>query len=78
VKQPYLVVYDYGTGGVWSYLRADSAAQIVAKFPALKVYESPPDWMTEAEQKDIAARATYDLDTAEADDPEFFGKLFAT
>jgi hypothetical protein len=78
MKRACLVLYDYDTGGVWSYLRADSAAQIVAKFPALKVYESPPDWMTDAEQRHIAARATYDLDTAEVDDPQFFGRLGAT
>jgi hypothetical protein len=75
MKRLYLVLYDYGTGGVWSYLRAESPEQIRAKFRDLTVYDRPPAWMSEVEQRDIEARSTYDVDSAEKDDPEFFGWL---
>jgi hypothetical protein len=71
----YLVLHDYETGGVWSYLRAASAEQIHAKFPMLTVYEEPPAWMSEAERRNIELKSTYDVETAEKEDPEFFGRL---
>ena len=75
MKRPYLVLYDYDTGGVWSYLRADSPAQIHAKFRDLVVYEEPPAWMDEDERRAIEARAPYDVETAELDDPVFLARL---
>jgi hypothetical protein len=71
----FLVLYDYGTGGVWSYLRADSAEHIHAKFPMLKVFDEPPAWMSDAERVDIESKNTYDVENAESEDPKFFGHL---
>ena len=71
MSRAYLVFYDYGTGGVWSYLRADSAAQIHEKFRDLSVYEQPPEWMTEAERQEIESTASYDVGTAESGRPRF-------
>jgi hypothetical protein len=71
----FLVVYDYGTGGVWSYLRADSPEQIRAKFPMLTIFDEPPAWMSDAERLDIEAKSTYDVEKAEDEDPKFFGHL---
>jgi hypothetical protein len=48
MRDAYLVLYDYDTGGVWSYLRADSPEAILRRFPMLRIYDSPPEWMTEA------------------------------
>ena len=45
VKQSYLVVYDYGQGGVWGYVRAESAEEVERKFPQLTVVEAMPDWL---------------------------------
>ncbi len=75
MSQLFLVLYDYGTGGVWSYLRAESPEEIQAKFPMLKVYNEPPSWMTETERRDIEAKTAYDIEKAEDEDPEFFGHL---
>jgi hypothetical protein len=75
MKRPFLVLYDYGTGGVWSYLLAESAEQIRGKFPVLRIYNEVPSWMTETERQEIELNSTYDLETAEDEDPEFFGRL---
>jgi len=43
----FLVVYDYGQGGVWAYITARSSTEIVDRYPELRVVEVPPDWMSE-------------------------------
>ena len=34
----YLVVDDYGTGGIWIYIHARSAEEITDRFPDLTVF----------------------------------------
>lgn len=63
MKQPFLVVYDYGSGGVWAYVRAHSRDEIEREFPELTVVADPPSWMTPEEQARIAKEATYDLES---------------
>jgi hypothetical protein len=46
--QPFLVVYDYGQGGVWAWIRADSADAILERYPELKVIDTLPEWLTSA------------------------------
>ena len=60
----FLVVYHYGTGGVWFVVRARSESDIQAVLPKVVVYPSGtrPEWMSEEELADIAAQRTYDLD----------------
>jgi hypothetical protein len=71
----FLVVYDYGQGGIWAYLRADSPDEIHSKFRDLTVYQSPPKWMSEAERQDIETRSSFDLETVETQHPTFAGLL---
>ena len=48
MKKDFLVVYDYGTGGIWTVIHARSKEEIEQKFPDLKVMNDPrPDWMTD-------------------------------
>jgi hypothetical protein len=61
VKQRFLVVYDYGSGGVWAYVDAESSEEIEREFPELRVFEESPEWMSADEQAEIAEHATYDL-----------------
>jgi len=37
-----LVCHDYGQGGLWAIVCADSAEQVRQRFPGLPVFESPP------------------------------------
>lgn len=50
-KQRFLTVYDYGSGGVWQYVHAESPEQIMAKYPALEIVNSEPSWLTAHHQK---------------------------
>jgi hypothetical protein len=65
VKSDFLAVYDYGTGGVWMYIRARSKEEIVKKYPFLLVPPKPPHTMSESILEKIKERDTYDID----DDP---------
>jgi hypothetical protein len=58
----FLVVYDYGQGGLWSYVSAPSKEAIQERFPELQVFDAEPDWMSEPEKRDIAARGIEELD----------------
>ena len=43
--EPFLVCYDYGTGGLWGVLMAPSVAAITGKYPELHIADEPPSWM---------------------------------
>jgi hypothetical protein len=53
MKDRFLVVCDYGQGGVWGYVLAPSRDEVVKRYPELDVIDEPPAWM-----KRRAARAT--------------------
>lgn len=38
----FYVLYDYGQGGLWAILRAESAEQVRERFPQLQVFEEAP------------------------------------
>jgi hypothetical protein len=42
----FLVVDDYGTGGIWMYIHARSAKEITERFPGLTVFTEWRSWMT--------------------------------
>jgi hypothetical protein len=75
MRRAYLTVYDYGMGGVWQYLRAESPDQIHTRFRDLTVFETPPEWMSDEKQREIEAKSSYDVETAEVDDPKFMALL---
>ena len=52
IMAKFLTCYDYGTGGIWRYIIADSAQQILTKYPELEVVNSIPEWMN----KDVINR----------------------
>jgi hypothetical protein len=65
MKTEYLACHDYGTGGVWLYLMADSAAQIRERFPELRVVTDRPSWLTNGEDRLLRERMTIDIDDTE-------------
>ena len=42
-KRPFLVVYDYGMGGVWLLMDARSVQEIEERYPKLKAFDDKPD-----------------------------------
>jgi len=61
-KKEFLIVYDYGTGGLWGVIRARSAKEILAKYPELGVESERPEWMTDAVFADVRRAETHDID----------------
>src|SRR5260370_10286428 len=49
MRTEFLAVYDYGTGRVWVYLLADSAAQLHARYPTLRLGTARPHWLAGSE-----------------------------
>jgi len=61
-KHKFLVVYDYGQGGVWAFLNARSRQQVESDFPELRIVAERPDWMSETELKRVEMRMNFDAD----------------
>lgn len=61
MKRPFLTFYDYGQGGVWLFLLAESEEQIRERYPDLQIAEKPPPSLDEEQLADIRAR-TLDID----------------
>ncbi|TMD45677.1 MAG: hypothetical protein E6I86_14500 [Chloroflexi bacterium] len=59
--EEFLVVYDYGQGGVWAYVHARSAEHIEKLFPELKVVRERPGWMTVEMEESIRKNRTVDI-----------------
>jgi hypothetical protein len=61
-KRPYLVSYDYGQGGVWAYILAESTQLIRRSFPLLEIFREAPEWMTSGDIDEIKKKMTIDID----------------
>jgi hypothetical protein len=63
-KKRYLVVDDYGTGGIWFLLLSAGENQIRARLPTVKIYApgTRPDWMSDSFLDEVAASRTFDID----------------
>ncbi len=62
VKSKYLVVYDYGQGGVWSFIYARDATEITSKYPELEVVENHPKWLNGDVLETIETNRTFNID----------------
>ena len=63
VKQRFLVCYDYGMGGRWGYVLAESREDVAAKFPELAIIDDEPSWMTDEDRAEFE-RDEEDIDSA--------------
>jgi hypothetical protein len=64
-RQSFLVVDDYGTGGIWFIVRASSEHEIRRVLSTVVICPcgTRPEWMSEEKLAEIAARRTYDIDS---------------
>lgn len=62
MKTKFLAVYDYGTGGVWAVVAAESKDEIVEKYPVLTIFDERPSWMTAEDYGSIVATASFDIE----------------
>jgi hypothetical protein len=58
----YLVVNDYGTGGIWAVVSAPSKSVLEAAYPELVVFAERPTWMDESEYEAIKSEACFRFD----------------
>jgi hypothetical protein len=62
-KQAYLVCYDYGMGGLWGFLAAESEDAIRERYPELIVVKERPKFLRSKERwQRLVARSSYDID----------------
>jgi hypothetical protein len=66
VKRRFLVNYDYGMGGAWAFLMAESAAEIRKRFRELTVVHDRPSWMTADDVSLLEEKLTLDIDDSSA------------
>jgi hypothetical protein len=60
-KKKYLAMHDYGMGGVWIYIFANSVQEINKKYPMLSIVTKKPAWLEEYEQAGSSLK-TIDID----------------
>lgn len=63
----YLVLYDYGQGGLWAVVRADSADQVRQRWPQLAVFDRQPTAMSDRLYAEVHSRGIRDLEATDAD-----------
>jgi len=63
----YLVLYDYGQGGLWAIVRADSADQVRQRWPQLAVFDRQPAAMDDRWYAEVRGRGIRDLEATDAD-----------
>lgn len=61
-RKEFFSLYDYGQGGLWVIIRADSVAQICKKYPQLEVFEGVPPMLDDATVAIIRRTGVQDID----------------
>jgi hypothetical protein len=62
MKRPFLTLYEYDEGAVWTVLLAESADEVRMKYPELLIIDQVPPTMGPDELRDIESRRTLDVD----------------
>ncbi len=61
-RNEFIGMYDYGQGGLWVVIRAESAAQVRQKYPQLQVFEGAPPMLDESTLAVIRSKGVQDID----------------
>jgi hypothetical protein len=61
-RKEFVSLYDYGQGGLWVIIRAESAAQIREKYPQLQVFEGRPPMLDDSTVAVIRSGGVQDID----------------
>jgi hypothetical protein len=62
MKREYFVLYDYGQGGLWTIVVADSAEQIRRRLPEVMVFDAPPASLSTEAVDAIRAQGLQSID----------------
>jgi hypothetical protein len=61
-RRDFFALYDYGQGGLWVILAAESAELIRSKYPMLHVFEGEPPMLDPAAITAIRRTGVQDID----------------
>lgn len=61
-RREFFLLHDYGQGGLWAILRAESAEQVRRKYPGVEVFEGRPPMLDDATAATICRAGVYDID----------------
>jgi len=61
-RKEFLVLYDYGQGGLWAIIRAETAQRIRDRYPQLQVFEERPSFLCADVLADLQRKPTADID----------------
>ena len=61
-RQEFFVLHDYGQGGLWAILRAESAEQVRRNFTGVEVFEGRPPMLDDATVAAIRRGGVRDID----------------
>ncbi len=62
MKRSFLCVDDYGQGGIWYLVLAESPEQVKERLPFLTLVEKRPTWMDDASYERMKEQRTIDVD----------------
>lgn len=65
----YLFCYDYGTGAVWCYFRAQRPNDVRQKFPTLTYVDKQPAWLTPKERERLLTTRCFDVSAPRSSHP---------
>ena len=60
----FYVAYEYGSGAAWAFVKATTAEEVIAEFPEVDVYDTPPEWMTIDDLHQVRKHASVELQPA--------------
>ena len=61
-RKEFFVLYDYGQGGLWAVLRADTEDQIRRRYPCLQIFDTAPRMLSRELQAEIRRTDSFDID----------------
>lgn len=62
MRQEFLVSVDYGQGGLWAFMTAESEDQIRTRFPKLTVVADRPAWLDAEHESRLRETMSLDID----------------
>lgn len=61
-RNEFLVLYDYGQGGLWALVHADSADQIRQRFPEVQVFDERPAMVSDEMLEAVRSAGVIDVE----------------
>ncbi len=63
----FLVLYDYGQGGLWAVVRAKAKSDVETKFSGISVLDNKPTWMSDGEYQRVKDGSCHELNDLPGD-----------